>query len=146
MSKLRILVLHGYTQNAERFRKRLGSLRKGVAAVAEMSFLDAPVDITPPDSEDAQLSWWSVHEEPDTEKPGEVVRIYDNWDTTVDHISNYCKTEGPFDGIFGFSQGAVCASLVCGLQQLDKQRESRVHPEFDFRYIRVVTAACLGRR
>ena len=40
--KLRVLCLHGYLQNAELFRSRIGSLRKGLKSRAEFFFVDAP--------------------------------------------------------------------------------------------------------
>jgi len=40
--KLRILALHGFLQNAEGFRKRIGRLRKACKSMAEFTFLEAP--------------------------------------------------------------------------------------------------------
>ena len=31
---------------------------------------------------------------------------------TIEYVANYVKQQGPFDGIFGFSQGGTLASLI----------------------------------
>ena len=69
--KLRILCLHGYLQNAEVFRSRLGSMRKALKSRAEFIFIDGPhLAYHQPEPEDASelteggnsssqgRSWW----------------------------------------------------------------------------------------
>jgi hypothetical protein len=68
--KLRILCLHGYLQNAEVFRSRIGSLRKGLKSRAEFFFVDAPYLVEAADDAEAAgsddgggsagagRSWW----------------------------------------------------------------------------------------
>ena len=40
--KLKVLCLHGFTQNAEAFRARTGSVRKNLKSRIEFVFLDGP--------------------------------------------------------------------------------------------------------
>lgn len=42
------------------------------------------------------------------------------------------KTQGPFDGILGFSQGAAFVAMLCALQ------EQKLEPEFNFRFAIVI--------
>ncbi|KAJ1916186.1 hypothetical protein IWQ60_008186 [Tieghemiomyces parasiticus] len=77
-TKLRILCLHGYTQNPTIFRARTGALRKATKNLAEMVFIPGPYPVvlptadtveererlqslqTEPNEETAQLSWFRV--------------------------------------------------------------------------------------
>jgi hypothetical protein len=66
--KLRILCLHGYLQNSEVFRTRIGSLRKALKSRAEFVFVDAPFPAEPANAQAVAdsggatgsqgLSWW----------------------------------------------------------------------------------------
>ena len=40
--KVRVLCLHGFTQNAEAFRAKTGSLRKKLKSIVDFVFVDAP--------------------------------------------------------------------------------------------------------
>ena len=35
---------------------------------------------------------------------------------SIDYLSKICREEGPFDGVFGFSQGGMMASMLLQLQ------------------------------
>ena len=67
--KLRLLCLHGYLQNADVLRSRIGSLRKGLKSRAEFFFVDAPYLVEAADDAEAAesdgggsagtgRSWW----------------------------------------------------------------------------------------
>ena len=43
--KLRVLCLHGFTQNGETFRQRTGSIRKQLKKKIDFVFIDAPHDV-----------------------------------------------------------------------------------------------------
>lgn len=51
-------------------------------------------------------AWW---------KALDGVSVYDELDTSLDHLSAYIHHHGPFDGIVGFSQGAVMAMILTSL-------------------------------
>lgn len=40
-------------------------------------------------------------------------REYHGAEATLDYLAKYFDTNGPFDGVAGFSQGAILASLLC---------------------------------
>lgn len=46
--KMKILCLHGYRQNAESFKSKIGSFRKFVNKYAEFVFISAPHNNAPP--------------------------------------------------------------------------------------------------
>ncbi|KJE94170.1 dihydrofolate reductase [Capsaspora owczarzaki ATCC 30864] len=109
---LRILCLHGYTQNATVFRERTGSLRKALKGVAELFYLDAPHKLRPADEDrfpvedDGQsLAWWI----PDLPHR----TTFRGFDESIAYVQAHCQREGPFDGILGFSQGAAMTAVLC---------------------------------
>lgn len=60
--KIKILCLHGYRQNADSFKSKIGSFRKIVNKYAEFTFLSAPL-VAPPIDENSEVSeeqrsWW----------------------------------------------------------------------------------------
>ncbi|KAF5365325.1 hypothetical protein D9758_005416 [Tetrapyrgos nigripes] len=130
----RVLVLHGFTQNASIFSKRLGALRKQAKDV-EMVFLDGPhileyADI-PGDPtalggastslEDPSLiprAWWRW--KPDSQKA-------EGLEETLVFLRDRLNVER-FDGVMGFSQGAALAGLLSALCPHDSKQQLE-HPE-----------------
>lgn len=49
-------------------------------------------------------------------------------DESVTVVREAVKTDGPFDGILGFSQGAAFVAMLCSLQEKKKE------PDFCFRF------------
>jgi len=47
--KARLLALHGFTQDAQTFRSRIGSMRKGLKSRADFVFVDAPHMVDSPE-------------------------------------------------------------------------------------------------
>ncbi|KAI3618743.1 ovarian cancer-associated 2 protein-like protein [Moniliophthora roreri] len=115
----KILVLHGYAQNANIFSKKLGAIRKQCKDV-EMIFLDAPHVLTAADlfgdtpealdsASDPTLTprgWWKFADSTKT--------TYVGLEATLDFIRDTLKSMR-FDGILGFSQGAGLATLITAL-------------------------------
>lgn len=106
-AKLRILALHGFRGSGAALRRQTRAFSAGIAEEAELVFVDAPARA------DGGVGWWRALEE--TGADGHVVKRYDGWTTSRDFIAEYCKREGPFDGVFGFSQGATLAGLLVAL-------------------------------
>ncbi|EAL72836.1 DUF341 family protein [Dictyostelium discoideum AX4] len=104
---LRILCLHGYKQNAVAFRSKTAVLRKSLKDIAEFIYVDAPHMV---DESKGSSSWWRAS------KDG---KEYRGWEQTLDYLRNVFETQGPFDGVIGFSQGAVLASLICSISSLN---------------------------
>lgn len=66
------------------------------------------------DSDDAaQFAWWNfrIDEETGTD---ELFLV----EESVDYIANIVKEQGPFDGVFGFSQGGMMAAMLLHLQSM----------------------------
>ena len=129
---LKILMLHGYTQSGELFRAKARALEKHLqktlpAYTLSFVYPTAPIKLNPDDipfkispsetttptdsstqTEISAYAWWrrSTTAEPP---------VYLGLDTGLEAIARVLTTEGPFDGIIGFSQGAACAALVASL-------------------------------
>ncbi len=114
--KLRLLCLHGYAQNANFFSSRTGAVRKGIKALADVHYLDAPHAATgaflgdiDADARGAPLGWWNTR---DAERPA-LSGAYVGLDESVARVKRCVADDGPFDGVLGFSQGATLAALLC---------------------------------
>lgn len=116
--KVRVLCLHGYRQNADSFKSKLGSFRKHVGKYAEFVFLNAP-HMAKPMEEGAepqpdQLSWWFNKDDGSfkgTNKNGPAFGFQES----LKLVEDTWKNQGPFQGLLGFSQGACFVGLICGL-------------------------------
>lgn len=121
--KLKVLMAHGYTSNKFQFFKRSGAIRKACRDVADFTFINGPLIVQPitsagdldaPDVEDGKLvdentpieeqprAWWRADDDGN----------YLDWDKSVAYLNEVLKTEGPFDGIVGFSQGGCLAGIL----------------------------------
>src|SRR5712664_3599057 len=131
MKKLRILCLHGYHGNANVLRDQMKMLNNGLEHLAEFVYVDAP------SLAKGDFGWWhAVRDENSAgnEDPGvgpDVAR-YKGWSSTYEWVVSLFKREGPFDGVFGFSQGAALTSLLVGLRSPDGKPTERKPLAFDF--------------
>ncbi len=114
--KLRILALHGFRGSGAALRRQMRAFSAGIAEEAEFVFADAPARA------DGGVGWWRALEESNAD--GVVLKRYDGWTASRDFITEYCNREGPFDGVFGFSQGATLTGLLVAL---DAARTSAVN-------------------
>jgi uncharacterized protein (DUF924 family) len=110
---LKILVLHGFHQNANSLKRSAKKTFKGLKDVASFYFANAPLPYNPssevkeellaafgdgnlPETE-YQRQWWN------SSKDG---KIYHHIDVSLHYIDKLFKSEGPFDGVLGFSVGS----------------------------------------
>ncbi|XP_073816302.1 esterase GA18864 [Musca autumnalis] len=128
--KVRVLCLHGYRQNGESFKSKLGSFRKHVNKYAEFVFIDAPHKAKPMEEggepQADQLSWWFNKDDGSfkgTNKNGPAFGFQES----LKLVEETWKTQGPFQGLLGFSQGACFVGLICGLA---KKKLTSIKPEF----------------
>ena len=131
MKKLRILCLHGYHGNANVLRNQMSTLARGMDQLAEFVCVDAP------SLAQGDFGWWhAVRDEnsPNAQDPGvgKAVARYRGWSRTRDWLITFFEKEGPFDGIFGFSQGASLAALLVGLRSPDGKPTERKPLVFNF--------------
>lgn len=122
--KLKILCLHGYRQNADAFKSKLGSFRKVVNKFADLTFLNAihtapPIDENHTDYDpNTQKSWWFNNELGQqrsfkgTNKDGPAF----GFEESLRLVEKTWK-EGAFQGLLGFSQGACFVGLLCSLSE-----------------------------
>lgn len=131
-SKLKILALHGYRQNGDGFKSKLGSFRKFIGKHAELVFVTAPHIAPPlPDSEagtepdPAQRSWWFNKDDgtfKGTNKNGPAIGFEDS----LKLVEKVWKQE-QCCGLLGFSQGACFVGLLC---DLSARGMTSIKPEF----------------
>ncbi|EXJ77662.1 dihydrofolate reductase [Capronia epimyces CBS 606.96] len=130
--KMRVLMLHGYTQNGTLFHAKTRALEKLLLKTfpgISLSYPTGPLQLKPSDipgfnpstSEDADsieaYGWWR---RADTSDPPE----YAGLDQGLDTVANLIETEGPFDGVIGFSQGAALAAMVASLLEGDSRKQA----------------------
>jgi hypothetical protein len=114
VKRLRILCLHGYHGNAALLRGQMSSLVAGSDSLADFVYVDAPSLAR------GDFGWWHARAH------------YEGWDDTRDSIVSVFEKEGPFDGVFGFSQGAALTGLLVGLRSIDGNLTSSQPLSFRF--------------
>lgn len=114
---LKILCLHGYRQSGEQFRTKTGGFRKLFKKKCEYVFINAPHFI--PETEDR--GWWFSQSEK-TYDATEISSIDVGFEETLNSVASELKSQGPFDGILSFSQGACLASVICMLKAKGDER------------------------
>ncbi|KAJ1784804.1 Ovarian cancer-associated protein 2 [Coemansia sp. RSA 2399] len=121
----RVLCLHGYTQNAKKFRDRTGPFRRNMKRRMEMVYITAPVEATGFQSAGAveeaagsddgpSAAWWNRSEDPK--------RMWEEIKQSTQAVVQAMKEHGPIDGIVGFSQGAGMAAIIAALLHASQQQ------------------------
>ena len=118
MDRLRILCLHGYHGSGDILRRQMSSLVEGTQALAEFVYMDAPSLAS------GDFGWWHARSNatPPTSSDagvGPSRKRYEGWERTLESLAETFAAHGPFDGVFGFSQGASLTSLLVGLRSPD---------------------------
>ena len=124
--KLRLLCLHGYHGSAETLRSQMRALFEGLDSLVELVCIDAP------SLAQGDFGWWHAVQDaraPAREDPGlgSAARHYKGWERSRDALVACFQRQGPFDGVFGFSQGAALTGLLVGLRAPDG-RPTPEHP------------------
>ncbi|KMU84525.1 dihydrofolate reductase [Coccidioides immitis H538.4] len=132
---LKILMLHGFTQSGPLFRAKTRALEKHLQKsfplhTLVLSYPSGPVRLDPsdipnfrpsaPESDDQPsqelCAWWRRADGID---PPEYLRF----DVGLTAVAQTLRSEGPFDGVIGFSQGAAFAGMLAGLLE-DGRKEA----------------------
>jgi len=113
--RLRVLCLHGYHGSAATLRAQMRGLVEGLEDRADFVCVDAP------SLAGGDFGWWhAVDDKRDAARDDAGVTVrhthYKGWARTRDAIVAAFGHEGPFDGVFGFSQGAALTGLLVGLR------------------------------
>ncbi|KAG9450770.1 hypothetical protein H6P81_010735 [Aristolochia fimbriata] len=110
--KPRFLCLHGFRTSAEIMRLQIGKWPQCVLEKLDLVFIDAPFpaegksdveSIFPP----PYYEWFQFNKE---------FTEYRNFDECLAYIEEQMIKLGPFDGLMGFSQGAILSAGLVGLQ------------------------------
>ncbi|KAG9416579.1 hypothetical protein AC1031_000974 [Aphanomyces cochlioides] len=130
--KTRVLCLHGHRQSAAKLKGKMAALLRAAKATTEFVFVDGPFQVPyEPTSEEhiqrmaemneaesdelkqsvEQYAWWNFEHHPDTDSYS-----YVGIEETIEYLDSIVRTQGPFDGIFGFSQGGICAAHLLARQ------------------------------
>lgn len=137
MAKKKVLALHGYSQNATIFSKRIGAIRKECKNI-DFVFVDAPHILLPSELSgassrfDSELQLEAVSEEaadPNTAPRGwwrsnETRTKAEGLKASILVIRGLLMTQR-FDGVFGFSQGGAFAAVIAALLE-----RPHLYPEF----------------
>jgi fermentation-respiration switch protein FrsA (DUF1100 family) len=112
MKKLRVLSLHGYRGNSGILAQQLTSVASGLEVPVEWDFVDAP------SLAKGDFGWWHARSHRgDPGVPYDVapVRAYDGFEESRAHLLEILARRGPYDGVFGFSQGAALTGVLAAL-------------------------------
>eukprot|EP00929_Paragymnodinium_shiwhaense_P092711 TRINITY_DN52708_c0_g1_i1.p1 TRINITY_DN52708_c0_g1~~TRINITY_DN52708_c0_g1_i1.p1 ORF type:complete len:210 (-),score=15.87 TRINITY_DN52708_c0_g1_i1:271-900(-) len=93
---LRVLCLHGFGQTAESMASMIQPLATALQGHAEF--------IVPPQSQ----PWWRAS--------SLLWPSYVGCDESLEFLRDFAASNGPFDGVLGFSQGACLAGIMCAMQ------------------------------
>ena len=129
---IKVLMLHGYTQNGNLFHAKTRAMEKHLQkAIPGISlyYPTGPLQLKPsdvpgfdpttssdPDSLEA-FGWWRRS---NTSEPPEYVGLEDGLET----IARLLESEGPFDGVIGFSQGACFAAMIASLLEGQSRKQA----------------------
>ncbi|KAF0682752.1 Aste57867_25155 [Aphanomyces stellatus] len=110
----------------------MAALLRAAKATTEFVFVDGPYEVpyeptsdehiqrmsemSEAESEElkqsvAQFAWWNFERKPDSDSYS-----YIGIEHALDYLDNIVRTQGPFDGVFGFSQGGICAAYMLARQ------------------------------
>lgn len=131
-------MFHGFTQSGDLFSAKTGALRKALTkafpAGLTLHYATAPIrlfksdipnwdTINDPnavngeadgkDEETDAYAWWRRKDLKDSTLPEPYV--YEGMEEGLAKVAEVLKTEGPFDGVIGFSQGGALAGMVASL-------------------------------
>eukprot|EP01018_Ginkgo_biloba_P039077 Gb_39256 [translate_table: standard] len=110
MKKMRVLCLHGFRTSASFLHKQISKWDSSITEKLDMSFLDGPFPageksdiegIFPP-----YYEWFQFNKDFTDYNP----------DKGLSFIVEYMEKNGPFDGLLGFSQGALLSAALVGFQ------------------------------
>lgn len=129
---LKILMLHGFTQSGNLFRAKTGALTKAITKAfplhtVSFSYPTGPLRLNPfdvpgynngngTDNEKEEIEAFGWFRRPATEPP-----TYKGLEDGLASVAALLKTEGPFDGVVGFSQGACLTFMVASLLEANRK-------------------------
>ena len=130
-TSMKILMLHGYTQNGDLFHAKTRVLEKHLEKTfpgTKFFYPTGPISLRPSDipgfdssvsdaSEVQAFGWWRRS---NTSDPPEYTGMQKGFST----VSALLSSEGPFDGVIGFSQGAALAAMTASLLEGQSRKDA----------------------
>lgn len=134
---LKILMLHGFTQSGPLFHAKTRALEKNLQKAfpsIKLHYPTAPIRIPKADvptfdgSKPSEAN--GADEEPDAygwwRRKGDTEPFtYEGIEIGLARIADVLKSEGPFDGVIGFSQGGAAAGMVASLLEPGRREAFR---------------------
>ncbi len=121
---IRILCLHGFRGSGAQLRAQLRGLTQDIESEHELELVCPDAPSLP----DGRLAWWNAV----PSDAGGNAKHYQGFSDSRAAIQEHFRNSGPFDGIFGFSQGAALAGLLVGLRAGPDIEASEYPLEFGF--------------
>ncbi|XP_019256982.1 PREDICTED: esterase AGAP003155-like isoform X2 [Nicotiana attenuata] len=111
--KPRILCLHGFRGSAEILKKLVLRWPESVVDKLDLVFLDAPFPAQGKSAlegffDPPYFEWFQSNKD---------FTEYYNFEECLEYIEDFMSKHGPFDGVLGFSQGAVLGAAIPGMQR-----------------------------
>lgn len=120
---VKLLLVHGFCQNAKLFASRTSNLRsKALKAPGKLKldcvFAESPLLVhdvlRPEDPELDPRAWFNPQEAMDGDASIRPVNsnAYCDWAGPLDALRSFCQEQGPLHGVLAFSQGGVPAAAM----------------------------------
>lgn len=111
--KPRVLCLHGFRTSGEILKKLAGRLPQSVLQKLDLFFLDAPFPAQGKSDVEGiydppYYEWFQANKD---------FTEYTNFEECLAYVEDYMLKHGPFDGVLGFSMGAMLAALMPWMQE-----------------------------
>lgn len=111
--KLRVLCLHGFRTSGSIFQQQLYKLGSPILDLLDMTFLDGPRPCGGPSSVEGYYAppyyeWYL---------PNQTYTQFVGFEDCLSFLYKTFDEHGPFDGLMGFSQGAVLCAALAAMQQ-----------------------------
>ncbi|ORY19736.1 dihydrofolate reductase [Clohesyomyces aquaticus] len=147
---LKVLMLHGFTQSGPLFHAKTRALEKNLQkafpAGISLHYPTAPIRLSPTDApfladttakasndggEEQETDAWAWWRRKGDKEP----YTYEGMEQGLASVAELLKTEGPFDGVVGFSQGGACAAMVASLLEPGRREGfEAMYPSGGMRY------------
>jgi predicted esterase len=144
VSKPRVLCLHGWRCNGEILSMQMAALQANITI--ECLFIDAPfpgkgepdkgIALFYPDR--PYYEWFyrnRLIKEVENE-PKSVTTIYENLEESMKYLTDHLESNGPYDGLLGFSQGCSMVTRLANLQQESlKKKKDKIGLKNIFKFV-----------
>ena len=125
---MKVLMIHGFCQNAEIFSSRTSNIRRKALKIphqkSEFVFAESSLGVlatlSPDPSQDLR-GWYNPHEAHQGNTRPVNSTQYEDWEQPLLEIRQLVQEQGPFSGLLAFSQGGVPAAVL--LSELRDQFE-----------------------